>query len=70
MPLFKIFRFFSDLVGEETFSNFLIVLRCIRRWAKKRGLYGNKLGYLGGVNCNILGTNTHIIQSSFVSTSM
>ena len=44
----------SKLVGEETFQNFLIVLRCVRRWAKRRGLYGNKLGYLGGVNCNIL----------------
>jgi len=42
------------LVGEKTFPNFLIVLRCIRRWAKRRGIYGNKLGYLGGVNCNIL----------------
>mmetsp|Transcript_26696 Transcript_26696/g.39666 ORF Transcript_26696/g.39666 Transcript_26696/m.39666 type:complete len:635 (-) Transcript_26696:59-1963(-) len=35
-------------------SNFLRVLRCVRRWAKVRGLYGNKLGYLGGVNFNIL----------------
>lgn len=43
-----------ELVGKETFPNFLIVLRCVRRWAKKRGLYGNKLGYMGGVNCNIL----------------
>lgn len=42
------------LVGEKTFPNFLIVLRCIRKWAKKRGLYGNKLGYLGGINCNIM----------------
>lgn len=42
------------LVGEKPFPNFLVVLRCIRRWAKKRGIYGNKLGYLGGVNCNIL----------------
>jgi poly(A) polymerase len=42
------------LVGEKTFTNFLVVLRCIRKWAKKRGLYGNKLGYLGGINCNIL----------------
>jgi len=42
------------LVGEKTFANFLVVLRCIRKWAKKRGLYGNKLGYLGGINCNIL----------------
>lgn len=42
------------LVGEKTFPNFLIVLRCIRKWAKARGIYGNKLGYLGGINCNIL----------------
>jgi poly(A) polymerase len=42
------------LVGEKTFPNFLIVLRCIRKWAKRRGLYGNKLGYLGGINCNIM----------------
>lgn len=42
------------LVGEKTFPNFLIVLRCVRKWAKRRGVYGNKLGYLGGVNCNIL----------------
>lgn len=42
------------LVGEKTFPNFLIVLRCIRKWAKVRGIYGNKLGYLGGINCNIM----------------
>lgn len=42
------------LVGPKTFPNFLIVLRFIRKWAKRRGIYGNKLGYLGGVNCNIL----------------
>ena len=36
------------------YDNFLIVLRCIRVWAKRRGLYGNKFGYLGGINCNIL----------------
>ena len=28
--------------------------RVVRMWAKKRGIYGNKWGYLGGVNCNIL----------------
>ena len=43
----------AELVG-SSFQNFLIVLRCVRRWAKKNGLYGNKLGYLGGINCNIL----------------
>jgi poly(A) polymerase len=36
------------------FENFVVVLRCIRKWAKARGIYGNKFGYLGGVNFNIL----------------
>lgn len=43
-----------ELVGKEMYPKFLIVLRCIRKWAKCRGLYGNKLGYLGGINCNLL----------------
>lgn len=41
-----------DVGGKE--NTFLIVLRCVRKWAKKRGLYANKMGYFGGVNCNIL----------------
>ena len=40
--------------GDGMYQKFLIVLRCIRKWAKCRGLYGNKLGYLGGINCNLL----------------
>ncbi len=36
------------------YDAFLAVVRCIRLWAKKRGLYSNKMGYLGGVNCNLL----------------
>lgn len=36
------------------YENFVIVLRCIRKWAKAKGLYGNKFGYLGGINFNIL----------------
>jgi poly(A) polymerase len=35
-------------------NKFLIVLRCVRKWAKAKGLYGNKMGYLGGINCNLL----------------
>ena len=30
------------------------MLRVVRVWAKSRGLYANKMGYLGGVNFNIL----------------
>jgi poly(A) polymerase len=35
-------------------SNFKICVRFIRRWAKRRAIYSNKMGYFGGVNLNIL----------------
>lgn len=35
------------------YQTFLTVVRCIRKWAKARGLYSNKMGYWGGVNINI-----------------
>lgn len=37
----------------ERYRTFLSVVRCVRRWAKARGLYSNKMGYWGGVNINI-----------------
>ena len=37
----------------ERYQTFLTVVRCIRKWAKARGLYSNKMGYWGGVNINI-----------------
>jgi poly(A) polymerase len=43
-----------DLVGRNRQKEYVELLRCIRKWAKSRGLYGNSQGYLGGINCNIL----------------
>jgi len=37
----------------ERYECFLKVVRCVRKWAKARGLYSNKMGYWGGVNINI-----------------
>lgn len=37
----------------ERYQTFLQVVRCVRKWAKARGLYSNKMGYWGGVNINI-----------------
>ena len=39
----------------ERYQSFLTVVRCVRKWAKARGLYSNKMGYWGGVNINIGG---------------
>lgn len=50
----RVTNMIPELVGKKSLPNFRIVLRCIRRWAKNRGIYGNKLGYLGGVNCNLM----------------
>ena len=37
----------------QRYQAFLTVVRCVRKWAKARGLYSNKMGYWGGVNCNL-----------------
>lgn len=37
----------------QRYQTFLQVVRCVRKWAKARGLYSNKMGYWGGVNINI-----------------
>jgi poly(A) polymerase len=46
----------TDMISKlvPNFDHFLICLRVVRKWAKARGLYGNRFGYLGGVNFNIL----------------
>lgn len=36
------------------FEVFKVVVRSLRLWARKRGIYSNKMGYFGGVNLNIL----------------
>lgn len=46
----------TDMVRKlvPRYDTFVYVLRCVRKWAKAKGLYGNKFGYLGGVNYNLL----------------
>ena len=51
----RVTNLIAALVGgtPERYQTFLKVVRCVRKWAKARGLYSNKMGYWGGVNINI-----------------
>lgn len=51
----RVTNLIAALVGgtEERYQTFLTVVRLVRKWAKARGLYSNKLGYWGGVNINM-----------------
>jgi poly(A) polymerase len=42
------------IVPGGSFSTFVVVVRALRLWARRRGVYSNKHGFLGGVNLNIL----------------
>lgn len=50
-------RFIQDLLRllpKTSFSSFKVCLRAIKIWAKRRNIYNNKMGYLGGVHLTIL----------------
>eukprot|EP00980_Cylindrotheca_fusiformis_P001687 scaffold381_cov138-Cylindrotheca_fusiformis.AAC.23 len=51
----RVTNLIAALVSGNTkrYQTFLAVVRCVRKWAKNRGLYSNKMGYWGGVNINI-----------------
>eukprot|EP01023_Acetabularia_acetabulum_P034479 TRINITY_DN32377_c0_g1_i3.p1 TRINITY_DN32377_c0_g1~~TRINITY_DN32377_c0_g1_i3.p1 ORF type:complete len:781 (-),score=96.95 TRINITY_DN32377_c0_g1_i3:11-2278(-) len=49
------------------FRNYKLVVRLLKLWAKRRGLYSNVLGYFGGINISIL--VGRILQTNSIHTT-
>ncbi|KAG2395420.1 Nuclear poly(A) polymerase [Vigna angularis] len=47
-------RNIDDTSWKSLSGKFQCILRCLKLWAKRRGVYGTSLGYLGGVHMTVL----------------
>jgi poly(A) polymerase len=54
---------------KERYQTFLTVVRCVRKWAKSRGLYSNKMGYWGGKRSDFFLRNYTMALLDFTLTS-
>jgi poly(A) polymerase len=50
----RVTELIPHLLPPGSWEAFTVLVRAMRLWARRRGLYSNKLGFLGGVNFNIL----------------